>query len=530
MKTPAARSEAGARSGALQPESAPLLSGVRARMLVLALNGWVVLLLALYLWVRRLPATPTPIPGPADAESAWWGLWPAITVPAAWVVTTTLLIAGAVAWALVWEIRHGHLEQTEDATLSAPRWLLPLLGGISLALVVAFFAFPLVHTRWGDAYLISRALAWPDAALRLTHSWQAPLDLYLHGALWRWVGPARGWETAEPVYRLLSPMAGALYLAAALGLAAVRYRERLLGAPWLTWGLFASLGLMQLFFGYVENYSFAAALILIYFWLAMRALDGRTPVWQASMALAITHAFHPSTIMLAPSLLVLGFVLWRSSASPGNIRPAHIVYTRGAAGAEGTAGARSGWRLALEIALPMVLVGSATLLWMEASGHGLRLLFESDRPGGGDGRWLVPLRETTTRWEHYTLFSWLHLRDWLNLQLLVAPAVGPALLAALLLGWGRLRSRTLPALAVVGSAALCALLFSWLWNADYGGQRDWDLFSLTLLPATLLCAVMLAHLLRGRRLLAAAGPLLLIQALHTAAWIHSNTLPWAWPA
>ncbi|MEZ4580239.1 MAG: hypothetical protein R3A10_01065 [Caldilineaceae bacterium] len=64
--------------------------------------------------------------------------------------------------------------------------------------------------------------------------------------------------------------------------------------------------------------------------------------------------------------------------------------------------------------------------WSSALG---RALLTSDRPGGGDARWLVPLFVTTACWEQYTMLSWLHLRDRLNQQLLVAPVVLPALAA-----------------------------------------------------------------------------------------------------
>ena len=30
-------------------------------------------------------------------------------------------------------------------------------------------------------------------------------------------------------------------------------------------------------------------------------------------------------------------------------------------------------------------------------------------------------------------------------------------------------------------------------------------------------------------LLAGFAPLIVLQALHTAAWVYQNTLPWAWP-
>ncbi|MCB0144203.1 MAG: hypothetical protein KDE50_30225, partial [Caldilineaceae bacterium] len=79
-------------------------------------------------------------------------------------------------------------------------------------------------------------------------------------------------------------------------------------------------------------------------------------------------------------------------------------------------------------------------------------------------------------------------------------------------------------------AALCYIGFIWLWNPDYGGQRDWDLFSLASIPAALLFAESVALVLPERQYrLTGALPLLMVQALHTIIWIYQNTLPWEWP-
>lgn len=73
-------------------------------------------------------------------------------------------------------------------------------------------------------------------------------------------------------------------------------------------------------------------------------------------------------------------------------------------------------------------------------------------------------------------------------------------------------------------------LFTWVWNPDYGGQRDWDLFSLAAIPSTLLLARLLPRVLPDRGELAQAGLMLTtVSAMHTAAWIYQNTLPWEWP-
>lgn len=482
----------------------------RDRWIVAGLHSIGLALLALHLFARTLPPTAAPIPDPADAEAAWWGLWPITYAATPFVAAGALAVLIAMGWGWVELTR-----PTAPSKAVSPR----AHYAAALLLALAFFAFPIAHTRWGDAYMLAHGIAWPDPALRLTHSWQAPLDVFLHSQLWLALHDSLGWQDATPVYRLFSPLAGLLYLAGALTISA----DERFAPGWLSFGLLTSLGLMQLFFGYVENYSFAAAGVLLYLAWGRRVLAGRSPLWQAAALLAMTHATHPSTIVLAPSLLYLG---WQTAHNRANgTQPwGRVVF--------GVISA---------IALPMLLIGGVTVLLMESGGHGLAVLLTTDRPGGGDGRWLVPLWATTTRWEHYTLLSWPHLRDALNQQALVAPIVLPVLL------WLSLFSRNIPGAALVSEdvpeedrlrrrtlrfyavAAVCYLAFTLVWNPDYGGQRDWDLFSLAALPTTLWLLALAPWVASRRALAAGMLPLLLLQALHTAAWVYQNTLPWEWP-
>jgi hypothetical protein len=494
----------------------PLLTIENQRRVVVALQILVFLLTILHIYVARLTPTVGAIPGPLEAESRWWGLWPVTYLPAwlRWAGAGGVLLSILWGW---WQIRT--LRPSREQV--RPVWLWSIAG----ILFIAFWLFPIVHTRWGDAYILANAIGWPDPVLRLTHSWQAPLDVYLHSQLWHLLHEPFGWSDAAPVYWLLSPLAGALYLLVVLRLSA----ERWLAPGWFTFGLLTSLGLIQLFFGYIENYSFAVAGILAYLWLGLGILQGNRPLWLAAVVLALTNATHPSTVVYAPSLLYLGWVVWRRHG-------------------EGRGRAVSAPALAsvlLQIALPMVAIATATLLLMEVGGHGISELITNDRPGGGDGRWFVPLFETTTRWEHYTMFSWLHIRDLLNQQLLVAPVVLPSLLIAWLGTFVQQKRSNIVSskrdsvpirweretLFFLLWATLMHLLLIWTWNPDYGGQRDWDLFSPAALPATLLLIWTLPRLLLHRPFLrAGAVPLIVLQALHTAAWIYQNRLPWEWPA
>ncbi len=273
----------------------------------------------------------------------------------------------------------------------------------------------------------------------------------------------------------------------------------------MIFGLVASLGLMQLFFGYIENYSIMTVGVLLFIWLALRTLRGEMPLFWPALTLALTHAFHPSTIVLAPGLLFLAWQL------------IHIAQDR----------ARPLY-LALSIAIPYLVVFAGILLLMTAGGHGLEALLGPDAPGGGDHRWFVPLFETTTRWEHYTMFSRGHLLDIVNEQLLVAPVVWPGLALCVVFGRSRIPHRDL-LWRQLGMLALLYALLTWIWNPDYGGQRDWDLFAPAALPAALLFAYTLRAALPESAALRKAGwALIAAQAFHTAMWIYQNMLPWTW--
>ena len=294
--------------------------------------------------------------------------------------------------------------------------------------------------------------------------------------------------------------------------------DRRLAPPWLTYSLFLTLCLIQLFFGYIENYSFAAVGVLAYLWLSLGALRAERPIWLAATALALTMAIHPSTLVLLPSLLVAGRHV-AQRAGDGNQHRLQVV---------------------LQIGIPMLIIGTGTLVMMEMGGHGLEALLTTDRPGGGDARWLVPIAETSTRWEHFTMFSFAHLREVINEQMLVAPIVLPSLVIIGLMSLRRAGKTTdhhdaahADRAAIdryLAVAAIAYWIFVWVWNPDYGGQRDWDLFSLAALPATLWLVTLWPRALRtGHDLLGAAVPLIIVQGLHTAAWIYQNTLPWSWP-
>jgi hypothetical protein len=68
------------------------------------------------------------------------------------------------------------------------------------------------------------------------------------------------------------------------------------------------------------------------------------------------------------------------------------------------------------------------------------------------------------------------------------------------------------------------ILFTWLWNPDYGGQKDWDLFAPSAFVYTLLAAYIWVRVLPQRAALRSTSLFIIAVALlHTAAWVFTNT-------
>ncbi|MFQ5613377.1 MAG: hypothetical protein ACE5H9_14720 [Anaerolineae bacterium] len=455
--------------------------------LLSALRIWTLVVIGLHLLSYRLD------------EANAWSVWPFTFLPL-WLGWGLGLLAGSLvlagpnealrAWlAAIWQKLPGKKHRR--------RWF--ALASMLAALL--FWAGRIRHLRWGDANILVIGLSFPEGPV--IYNWQSPLTIFLHQRLWALLaGPLLGWGVGD-VYAASSILCGAAFVYLLLNLATWLERDALRQAVLV--GFVGSTGAVQLFFGYVENYTVISLGLLVFTFAGLKVLRGELALVWAALALSITNGFHPSTVFLWPSVLYLAWVRRRAGAS----RPA----------------------LAWQVVLPPLLVGGGVLALMESGNHGLAYLFGDDRPGGGDGIWFVPLFETTTQWQHYTMFSAAHLLDWLNEHFLISPFGLPvlafALIAARLSGQAIFSDdaerRSAYFLAVAG---LCYLLLTWLWNPDYGGRKDWDLFAPSAFVYTILAAFVLNRALAGRRALAEAGVLIAVASLlHSGPWIYSNTRP-----
>jgi hypothetical protein len=369
-----------------------------------------------------------------------------------------------------------------------------------------FWGFRLGHLQWGDAAILVNGLSFRAAPV--IYNWQAPFTVFLHQRLWHYLADPLFGASVADVYALVSVVAGGGFVLVLLGVAKTlgRTSAERLGVV----GLVGTVGSVQLFFGYVENYSLISLGLLIFLGLGLRVVAGQAPLWSASLALAVTNAFHPSTVILWPAVL---YLLWLTTQS----RPSDLRLKR-----------------LLDVVLPPAVVATSVLSLMSLGNHGLRAFLGDDRPGGGDHVWFVPLFEITTDYQHYTMFSLGHLLDWLNLQFLVSGvAVGGLLLLAgwrwrTKRAWFRRGERVAFERAVfLGVASLGYTLLTWVWNADYGIRKDWDLFSPPAFAYTLLFAFLLPRALPDEDEFSEASVFLIgVAAVHLVGWVYTNWAGW----
>jgi len=405
-----------------------------------------------------------------DHSNWFWGFNHYAFLPAAWSVALVGLgCALCIPW--VWSrvgapraVPGGEPAGAGPASTPGDVWVAVLCG-------VVFWVLRAPVHFLGDGRLVVRLL---DDGMWF-HAYE-PLERMVHAGLLRLTRPVLGWD-GETVYAALSVAAGVTYAFFALRLGRLLGHRRFVGAFLLT------LGTIVLFFGYAESYSIPTAAVLAYLVLAMEHLAGRRSLSWVLAALLVGIALHLALAFLVPSFVYLACA------------------------------ARGGPRRRL----PRVLAGAGVFVVLLV----LVSLPFRHRPSGELAALVVPWSVNPIA--QYTLFSWQHLVDFVNEQVLISP-LGWAV--ALVLGiWGlrnpaERESRSFRFLLVASAAPLA---FSVLLRPGLGGSRDWDLWSLGSLPYLVAAAYWLAvGLDRRSGLRAVAWILVVVGFFHTVPWVAVN--------
>ena len=356
-----------------------------------------------------------------------------------------------------------------------------------------FWVFRICHTYLGDGAVIVDEI---DTSRTILH--REPLTSLLQHAVYTVTKP---WfftpqNSIEAVARnavaVGSVVTGGVFLALAWPLADELSRLRSSHesddrrpVAFLLWLVLVTQGYVQLFFGYVENYSFQATGMVLFLWLSLRYLRGACALLWPALALSLCVALHFSSLLLGlPFLVLVAAGLRTPERKRAALRDLAI----------------SGLAITIVVVLAVRKYDPIhTLLDM------FKTAFASRRNPG-------------------YMFSGAHYRDFFNEQLLIGPLgmflfFGAAAYTAIFVRGAR--NRTIVFSLVAG---LAMLVPCWMiGDSNLGYARDWDLLSHTgIVFTTAGLALLLVTRVPRPALVAALVIAVFVSLYHTVPWIATN--------
>lgn len=343
------------------------------------------------------------------------------------------------------------------AACLVPRVGTLVMGGIALvfrhrraAVIAAVLGFgavlallPTRHALHGDAQVLLSTIEKGLHAAGAAH--REPLAQWIVTHTHRFLVAPLGGDPSL-AFRLVGLFCGVAYLALALAIAA-RLADSVRGRTVVAASVVAT-GVWPLFSGHAELYGVALVPLLLFALTGLRWIDGRGGLIEVGVAFALAGLCHAQIAFAAPALLLLAGTHWKRG---GKVRAL----------------------AALGVVPILVLIG---LLLMDYPFRDL------GREVGRTGVFLPPLSKPDGR-TAYSIYSWVHAVDFVNVSLLLAPLLWILLPASLThrRGGGNpsLKTRFLAAMAIG------PLLFAFAAGPALGMVRDWDLYSIAFVAASL---------------------------------------------
>ncbi len=315
----------------------------------------------------------------------------------------------------------------------------------------------------------------------LTIKWAEPLEIFLH--LKAFDLAHRLWQMdSATLYAILSCLAGVLFVFLVLLFADFCGRggkEKV-----FIFLILLSMGSTQLFFGYVEHYSFLYVFIFGFILSSLGYLEGKVSWFVPLAAFVLASLSHVSSVYLLPPLL---FVFAARDEDRGWFSQRKIMILGGGL-----------------IFVVLILVTYMKFSWTVPP-------------------MFVPLWQDRYSAPGYLLFSLPHILDFLNQQLLLGPVGLSMMLAPFICGKTKLffKDKIFQFLLLL---ILFQLLFNFVTDPGLGASRDWDLFSAVGLGYTILGLFLFIRLLKSKAAFSYLSMILVVSSLYSVVpWLVLNS-------
>jgi tetratricopeptide (TPR) repeat protein len=358
-------------------------------------------------------------------------------------------------------------------------------AGYALLVIGSASVFYLLRTDFyllGDGFQILENIN----SGKLSINWSQPLAIWIYLSSYRLLNQFMQLDGAS-VYALVSYLSGIIYVLFALRMALLLGRST--STRLFVFLILVLLGSSQLFFGYAEHYPPLCCGILIYLFYSLRYLRGEIKILTPVVIFLLLLPLHFSSLYLFPSILFLLFFKEEGKNLTGLYKNKKVL---------------------LPLILSLVLLLALVLYISKYRWFALS--------------YLVPLFHGGYTGPGYTLFSFPHIFDFINQQLLISP-VGLILFAVLLIfkpGIKNFKNRAVIFLLLV---SVSQLLFGFLINPGLGAARDWDLFASVGLGYTVLALYLFSEASHHQRVGHLKLNLTMLTLLFILPWILINAIP-----
>ena len=374
-----------------------------------------------------------------------------LPVPFRWIIAALMLAAliPRVQRAIFLGFEKLHVR---TAALSpVVRWLLLIAGAAGAGLL-----FWIARERsffLGDGYLVLRNLAQVHTATTIpTMSFRdAPLSALVLREVSEFLGAIGRTDPDELAFRVVGIACGLVWIGTSYWIARFLANKAL--DRTLVLMLFLGWGGVQLYFGYVEIYSPASCLLLLFLATSIAHLRGELSFLAPSLVFGALLAAHFSMGFFLPAYAWLCYV---------NVRNRRFGKLIGGS-------------------LLMAVVFIASLALAEYTPAKFMTLVASG------GSHVVPLTQPDALKHAYTIFSPVHFAELANILILASPLA--AFLIVLIIVRGAKAALWKGNEGILLTIAMISCFgFLFLMNPELGMSRDWDLFSLFTIPVVVFAA------------------------------------------
>ena len=339
----------------------------------------------------------------------------------------------------------------------------------------------------------------------------APITSYIEFIFFKITSYLFSWSTIEAI-NAFSILVSSLYIFIILLLSDIFVKNKL--QKLLLFLLFLSTGFSQLLFGWVQGSLFGILWMIIFLYTSYLYINRRIKFIYIVLTFFIAFWTYAALFWFIPGLIFLYFL--NSNIYKLSIKNFFI-------GISNKKFIKFIFLLLIPTALLFIFIEVNLYINYNTHFYQIEKIKIGNLLGGGDGTIFIQLFQTKSNWERFTMFSFGHLIEFVNMNLLLAP-FGAMLFFSLLILYRKEINFKNPFLYFMLISTSFFLLFMLTYNLDYLYVKEgWDDYSIIHVIYTITSSFILINYAEKNTFEEIALIMIFVSFSLSIPWILSNS-------